>query len=102
MDNMASSGQGRGNKAHQGQALGRKVPVASVPCAWHHSSQKMWDLSTSGSPAGHAGWYQRKGDILPPVHIDAAIRCFCEVGITLQDSDVEMSLSPASRTNLGI
>lgn len=49
-------------------------PGRRVPSGFHAlylaplSSRKMWDLSISGSPAGHAGRRQRKGDILHPAH----------------------------------
>lgn len=96
-------GGGGGTKCiRMGRLWGERSLVASVPCAWHHSSQKMWDLSTSGSPAGHARRYQRTGDIFPPVHGDAAISCFCEVGNYPAGLWYRMSLRPASRTNLGI
>lgn len=93
-------GGGGGTKCiRMGRLWGERSLVASVPCAWHHSSQKMWDLSTSGSPAGHARRYQRTGDIFPPVHGDA-LAASARWGITLQDSGIECPcVLPAEQTS---
>lgn len=85
MDTTASrpSGQGSGNEARQrwlqsGASAGPCVPSGEkAPAGFGAlylaplSSEKIQDLSISWSPAGHTGWYQRKGDILRPAHVES-------------------------------